>query len=375
MKNKNYLDYNATSPFSESVISFLGKGDFPFANPASLHSFGQESRKLINSSMEEIYRIFSMSEKNFELVFHSGSTEGINLAFNDLRDGDRFYYCQGDHPATLSLAQALRERGVICETLPIDSNGNLLLEEAIEQINSKSSNGMAYINYLCVHNETGVFWPLKIASALKKATNAIVHVDATQLPGKVYAWEELNHELDGYIFSSHKFGGLKGSGFSFIKKGSPIKALFKGGGQQKSLRGGTENPMAAHCAALALQDLRKVDLKKIENMRDQIESAISERKDIEIIGAKSLAGRAVNTSNFVLESTKADIALIQFDMAGLAVSSGSACSAGSVEPSKVLMEMGLGERARNGIRISLGPRNLEDQEYILKTFRTVMEKL
>jgi len=373
LKNKNYLDYNATSPFSKSVISFLGKGDFPFANPASLHSFGQESRKLINCAKDSIFKSFSLSEKAYDLIFHSGSTEGINLAFNGLEAGDRFFYCAGDHPATLSLVDTLNERSIECVKLPINKNGDLKLDETIELIRSKD--GKAYVNFLCVHNETGVYWPLQLAQTIKEATGAYVHVDATQLPGKIYAWDELNKTLDGYIFSAHKFGGLKGSGFSFIKKDFPIKALFKGGGQQNSMRGGTENPIAAHCAWLALKDIKNWDLKGIEALRDSLEKVVEGRENVEIIGKNSFAGRALNTSNFVLKDTKADISLIQFDMAGLAVSSGSACSAGSVEPSRALLEMGLGERSKNGIRVSLGHENLERAEEILECFKKVMERL
>lgn len=355
----------------------MEKGDFPFANPASLHASGQASRKLINQARETIYKTFSLKEKNFDLFFHSGSTEGIRTFFERLTKEDCFFYCLSDHAAVLALAQDLESKGISTQALAIDHNGDLEVETAIEMIKSyeSNSNGRAYLNFLALHNETGVYWPFSIAEQLKEQTNVYIHVDATQVPGKVVDWNKLSTKLDAYTFSGHKFGAFKGIGFSFVKKDFGLVPLMKGGGQQGGIRGGTENTVSIHTIALALGDVLKADISSIQKMRDELEEVVRQNQNAMVVGEQSKYGRGVNTLNFVLKSKKADISLIQFDMAGLDVSSGSACSAGSVEPSKTLMEMGLQEYAKNGIRVSIGTENLSERDAILSKFKQVLKKL
>lgn len=377
MKNRFYLDYNATSPFSTSFKSYLEKGDFPFANPASIHTSGKFSRKCLNQVEDFLFNLFDLAASEYHLVFHSGATEGIRSFFEAAQEGDAMFYCESDHPATISSAKALKERGV--ETIPmsISSSGDFELEHNIELIKSwKTKNkGRAFANFLYVHNETGVRWSLEDALSLKEKADCYVHVDSTQSPGKIINWDRLSTGLDAYTYSAHKFGAMKGIGFSFVRKAFPFKPLMKGGAQQSGLRGGTENVLGAISIKLALEDIQGLDLSAIEVLRNKLEQLVLNREDAIVVGKDSKYGRAVNTLNFIIKSKKADISLIQFDMAGLDISSGSACSAGSVEPSNTLISMGLRDYAKNGLRVSLGQCNIGHEKEILKKFEQVIKRL
>ncbi|MCO4754751.1 MAG: aminotransferase class V-fold PLP-dependent enzyme [Bacteriovoracaceae bacterium] len=377
MKTRLYLDYNATSPLSLSFKSFLEKGDFPFANPASIHASGKSSRKIINEVESYLRSCFGLEESVYRLIFHSGATEGIRTFFESSTNKDAMFYCESDHPATLATARALARRGVHTQALAIEHDGNFKLSDSINQINEwKSKNeGRVFVNFLYLHNETGVKWSLEDALELKRQTGAFVHVDATQTPGKIPRWNSLVSELDCYTYSAHKFGALKGVGFSFVKVDYPYTPILEGGAQQSGLRGGTENPLGALSVKLALEDIEKVDLTRIEALRDKLEAMVSKRDDTIIVGNKSVHGRSVNTLNFILKNKKADISLIQFDLAGIDLSSGSACSAGSVEPSRTLELMGLSEYAKNGLRLSLGFDSLTQENEILTRFEIVLNRL
>lgn len=383
MKERIYLDYNSTSPFSNKLInklkSDLEKGDFAFANPSSMHESGKRARKEINQARAFIGKLFGLNEDQFSLVFNSGSTESIRTFFEAAKPGDGAFFCQSDHPAVHSAIELLRSRGIYCEAMPIDADGNLDVEAAIVAIKKfkRDGGGDVFLNYLTLHNETGVHWPLSDALAIKKATGAFVHVDATQLPGKHPDWRKLEQGLDAYTFSGHKFGSLKGIGFSFWRNNFKYVPLMKGGGQQGAARGGTENALGIVSIKVALQELDEHDpyLLDIKKLRDELEEIIKDDPRFIIVGAKAKHGRGVNTLNFLIKAKKADIALIQFDMAGLEVSSGSACSAGSVEPSKTLVAMGFKDYAKNGIRVSLGSANLEKAQEIKSRFSNIVSKL
>lgn len=376
MSNRIYLDYNSTSPFSKRLTSYLGKGDFPFANPSSTHSSGKRSRKVVNQTISFLFETFGLDESEYRLVFHSGSTEGIKTFFESAGANDGVFYCKSDHAAMDATAKELSNSGIYCETMEIDANGDLEVEKAVEKLKTfkDSSAADAFVNFLALNNETGVYWPLSLAEKIKRETGARIHVDATQLPGKIEGWNKLSPLLDVYTFSGHKFGSLKGIGFSFVRRDFPYKALIPGGGQQRGARGGTENALGVLSLRLALEDLLEADLAAVRRLRDDLQSLVLRREDALVSGISS-RGRSLNTLNFVLKNKKADISLIQFDLAGLDVSSGSACSSGSVEPSPVLTAMGFGVLAKNGIRISLGPESPKQAQEIKEKFQSVLSRL
>lgn len=379
MNNQIYLDYNATSPLSKSVKEFLAQGDFSFANPSSTHSLGKLARKSVNRTRRFLYDLFSLSESEHKLFFHSGATEGIRSFFETANAGDGYIYSQADHPVAHAMAKLLSERGCVVALLAVDQDGALDLQGSLATIQklrtSLKKDAKIFINFTPLNSETGVLWPMELALELKHQTGAYVHVDATQVPGRVPNWDTIEKELDGITFSGHKFGAIKGIGFTFLRNGFPFKSLLVGGNQQDSLRSGTENTLGVSAMELALTDLRHLDIGKISGLRDRIESALLSNDNIQIVGAGAKYGRAANTCAFIHKKIKADVLQMHFDLAGLALSPGSACSSGSLNPSNSLVAMGLDQYALNLLRLSLGPENLDNEEEILRRIQGLVSSL
>ena len=365
--NRIYLDYNSTSPLAKSVIDYLAKGDFSFQNPASIHQGGKSALKDLNQTRDEIFHTFHIDPNQFELIFHSGATEFINTFFQ-FDDDDLFIYSPADHKATLEQAYKTKSS----YQMKLDHNGDFNLEDlklVINEHKEKFPMSKILVNYLWVHNETGVIWPLELIQEFK-TDNVYVHVDAVQSVGKIEGWERPQCG-DVLTYSAHKFGALKGIGFIFIKKDTPITALIRGGNQQNKRRAGTENVMGAKTISLAIKDV-KFD-KKIAELRDEIENLLKTKNHIEVIGSGAKYGRNNNTLNFIDKNNKADLNLIKFDMQGIDLSSGSACTAGALEPSHTLCSYGFEEYAKNGIRVSLGANSIADKAEILKKFKQIFE--
>lgn len=225
-------------------------------------------------------------------------------------------------------------------------------------------------HHLWVHNETGFISSLSELDQFKKISDLYIHVDSVQAPGKIENWQDLS-QGDIWSFSGHKFGALKGTGFTLMKKSIPFHPLFTGGAQQGNLRSGTENPMAAHALALALTDMEKVDVKatrvKVDKIRDEFRSLLKGKG--EILFEKEMAS---NTIYFYFNSLTSDLGLALFDTNGLMISAGSACSSGSAKESKLLLSMGLKDVARNGLRISFP---LHDKEIQINSFTEKLSKI
>jgi cysteine desulfurase len=239
-----------------------------------------------------------------------------------------------------------------CE-LRINAQGELLLEESIEAIKTFKSKNIL-LNFTWVHNETGVVWPLALAQTLKERTGALIHVDAPQTIGKIKDWHQLSSELDMYSFSSHKCGALKSHGWSFVKKKS-LSPLMLGGGQQQRLRSGTENTMAAMALMLALDELQQ-NWKPEASLRLMQEIRLFLDHSLGGLGTRVCAqARELNTNTalFYFHSLPSDQTLPLFDLAGLELSSGAACSSGAAKENHVLKALGHSAYAKNALRLSL----------------------
>jgi cysteine desulfurase len=356
-----YLDYNATSPFAKKVLDFISGGDLPFANPASIHSSGKSNRKIINETTSFVKDLFSLHDHH--LLFHSGATEFINSLFYGLDESWGLAYFPSDHPCVVEAAKLASSKGVTLLELGLDENGDFnqdLVESTIEHFTQKTGKKVL-LNYTYVHNETGVIWPLKYALEIKQKTGCYVHVDAVQSVGKIRAYNQVLPQLDYYTYSTHKFGSLKGMGMSFIKPDVPFSPLLRGGSQQSGLRAGTENTLGVYSIQLALEQLREDEnfdqaLAFKEKLESMLETVLSDKG--EIVAANCRYGRSYNTSNFILYNKKADVSLIHFDMNGMDVSSGSACSVGSLTSSPTLVAMG-SKYPQNSIRLSWGQESLK----------------
>ncbi|MBL7666036.1 MAG: aminotransferase class V-fold PLP-dependent enzyme [Bacteriovoracaceae bacterium] len=349
-----YLDYNATSPLANSVKSYLTRGDFLFANPSSPHSSGKSARKQINQTKEFLQDFFSIKHP---VLFHSGATESINLCIKGFAAKNKkihFFYFLSDHAAVTGNVAWLKSRGHETTALKIDQNGNFDLDEVIQTI--KKSTLPTLLNFTWVHNETGVEWKLETAAEIKRQTQCYVHVDAVQSVAKIKNYQKLLADLDFYTYSGHKFGSLKGVGFSFVKELEAFNPIFHGGGQQQGQRSGTENPMGVYTLQLALTERQSTyqydeNLKAKKQFEAQLKAVFGEA--IEIVGEKGT--RNSNTSNIIFKKHKADVLLTALDLAGIEVSSGSACSSGNLKRSETLLAMGYEQEADRGLRFSFAP--------------------
>ena len=370
MNNRIYLDYNSTSPLAKSVIDFLAKGDFPFANPASIHKSGKKSRKLINQVTNQIFKSFGLDSKVYDLIYHSGATEFINTFFQFEKD-DAYIYSPADHKAALMQGEKCR----YSYPMLLDENGLINyvhLKELIRKHLDEHLSSRVMINFQWVNSETGIIQELnKIAKF--KAPNVYIHVDAVQTPGKINKWNQLNDYVDAFSYSAHKFGALKGIGFSFCKVGFPLNPLILGGDQQAKLRAGTENPLGVLSIGMALEELKDYPFEEVKTLKKEIADLILSNPNLELVGQLDFTN--ANTICFIDKNNRADGNLIKFDMQGLDISSGSACTAGSVEPSPTLQALGHSDYAKNGLRISLGPDNLIQKQELMEKLSKIIKSL
>lgn len=373
MKQRLYLDYNATAPYAESVRNYLRAGEYFEGNPSSTHRSGKDAKQALINAQEAIERHFSKMPEH-KLFFHSGASEGISTFFY-LSPADVMAYFESDHPAVHAMAQMCEKKGATVIKLPLCETG-LFDEQKIIEALTPYRDKKIYLNYTYVHNETGIIWPLEQAVRLKQKLECFIHVDCAQAIGKIESWSELRADLDFYTFSSHKFGALKGSGFSFVKQDFPFRALIPGGGQQGGTRGGTQNVLGVIANSLALDEVtRKQNIKASQDLRDKIESLFeSSVKDDGFIVLKDQI-RAVNTTLLCFKKHKGDFLQIKFDMQGVDVSYGSACSSGSQKGSDTMRALGMADWERNIIRLSFGPNAWEQEKEILAKLSAVFKSL
>lgn len=356
-----YLDYNATSPLSQSVLNWLRSGDILFANPSSQHTDGKSARKTINEARGILFKTFNKSELSTKLFFHSGATEAFHTfaySFSEYArlHGKELLICSSkiDHPAVTSLSDKYYGPHVKHFDLLRDDSLNYLHEENFNLLKDKKDDNPDLIilyHHLWVHNETGQVSSLEELNLFKNIPDLSIHVDAVQAPGKIMNWQNLSHG-DIWTFSGHKFGALKGIGFTFFKNEIEFHPLIMGGSQQSNHRAGTENIHGVKSISLSINDLLKVNISHTATLRDRLCLFLKE----ELINIGNLIEGPVMASNtiyFYLNDYPSDIALALFDVHGLEISAGSACSSGASKPSAVLVQKGLIDAAKNGLRISL----------------------
>jgi cysteine desulfurase len=372
-KDRIYLDFNATSPFSSSVCKLLrDKGDSLFGNPSALHHTGKFANRFMRETRDYLYDLFS-TKANYKIVFHSGATEGINFFFRSLifkfyTEGVRplFLFSKVDHSASYNLKPLLESLGFPVYHFSVDSNGRFdmeEIEEAICKYGARQGECPAVMNYLFVNNETGVTWPLEKAVYLREKYKVIVHVDAVQSIGKIDNWNRLPL-LDCYTYSCHKFGSLKGVGFSFLQHSLKLSPFLYGGGQQEGLRSGTENILGIYSVKLALEDLlSKSNFSHARQCKQLFLDSLKQLEHIKIIG-EHLQEDAVNTVMITVKNGDTNTLLTAFDMAQIDVSSGSACAAGISLPNRILLNMGYSsEVAKSSLRFSWAPFDYSHEQW------------
>jgi cysteine desulfurase len=358
-----YLDHNASAPLLDEARRAMLAALEIDANPSSIHAEGRRARALIEDARRSVAKLCNARPEH--VVFTSGATEAANMLLTPewtmgrapLRMS-RLYVSAADHPCILGGGRFPADR---VETVPVDENGLIDLA-ALEAALGKhdSSEGMPLVAIHAVNNETGVIQPVDRIAKLVKAAGGMFVCDAVQAAGRI-SIDISEGYGDFLILSSHKIGGPKGIG-AFVGRSDLVmpRQLISGGGQEKGHRGGTENVAAiagfgaaARCAAEGLGRIGE-----IAQLRDRFEAAILEILPETTIYGKQ-APRVANTIYFGVPGIKAETLQIALDLAGIAVSAGSACSSGKVGESHVLQAMGFAGRG-GAIRVSIGPGTSEE---------------
>ena len=349
-----YLDYNATAPVKPAVVDAVAETMLLAGNPSSVHGFGRDVRKRIEDAREQIAALLGCAPP--ELVFTAGGTEANNTALRGA--GRRALIVSAiEHPAILRTAEAVADDLVV---LPVDGDGVLDLGALDAALAAHGS--CALVSVMLANNETGVIQPVAEIAARAQAAGALVHCDAVQAPGRVpVSFAALG--VDMMSIAAHKFAGPKGIGALVVRSGLDIAPLVTGGGQERGLRGGTENAAGiagfGTAAQLAADDLARAGA--LRAMRDGMEARLREAEPGVVIFSAG-APRLPNTSCLTMPGVQSETQVMGLDLAGVAVSAGSACSSGKVEASHVLRALGASDAVGGcAIRVSMGWATTEDE--------------
>ena len=379
MTQRVYLDWNASAPIRVEARDALAAALDLSGNPSSVHGEGRAARALVEQAREEVAALVSADPRN--VIFTSGGTEANALALTpfiesgtEKRPFDRLLVSAIEHP---SVRAGGRFAAGKVEEIPVRGNGAVDLV-ALERM--LAGGGRALVSIMAANNETGVIQPVADATAIVHRHGGLLHVDAVQAAGRMLL--DINAlGADLMTLSAHKFGGAKGAG-ALIKRDDALHfpdSLIKGGGQERGSRAGTENVAAIAAfgaAATAVKAGLAAEVRHMAALREQSEAGLRAlTPDAVIFGAE--AERLPNTTLVAMPGGKAETLVIGFDLDGIAVSSGSACSSGKVAPSHVLAAMGVpAELARGAIRVSTGPATTEaDIERLLIVWQKLVKSL
>jgi cysteine desulfurase len=354
-----YFDNAATTPMRPEVVQAMA----PFftevcGNPSSLHMSGQRARRAMEEARQTVAAALGAHSK--EIFFTSGGTESNNLAIRgvaqSMRDRGRHIITSAiEHHAVLNVCQALEKDGFDVTYLPVDRFGVLDLDALRDNIRSDT----VLVSIMLANNEVGTIQPLSQVADMTRAKGILLHTDACQAVGKMVVNVD-NLGVDLLSLAGHKFYGPKGQGALYLRKGTEIMPLIQGGHQERLLRPGTENVPGivglATAIRLATEDL-PAESARVGGLRDRLEQSIGARvSDVSFNGQRDL--RVPNIANISFVSVEGESLLLALDMRGISVSTGSACNAGSTEPSHVLRAMGLDrDLAQGSLRFSLGRQN------------------
>lgn len=374
-----YLDNNATTRTDPEVVAkmlpFFGQ---EFGNASSSHGFGVEVSAAVREARRAVQALLGAAYDH-EIVFTSGGTESDNAAIMAglaAREGrDEIVTTAVEHPAILSLVEHLQNtRGITVHLIGVDAHGRIDLDAFRAAVGPKT----AVVSAMWANNETGTLFPVEELARIAHEAGALFHTDAVQAVGKIPIDLKAT-QIDFLSLSAHKLHGPKGIGALYVRKGTKFAPFIRGGHQERARRGGTENTpgiiglgAAAELARQRLQD----DAAHIAALRDRLERGIMER-----IGQCRISGdvdnRLVNTSNIAFSDIEGEAVLTHLDRAGVAASTGSACTAGSTEPSHVLRAMNVPEEALHGaIRFSFSRENTtEEVDNVLETLPGIVAKL
>ena len=337
-----YLDYNATTPIRPEILSLVAKAMGEVGNSSSVHRFGQAARKYIEDARAQVASLCHVTPE--QVIFTSGATESNNTILHGYRD-QSVLISAIEHPAIIQSAPHAVH-------IPVTPDGLVDIEAYKKLLAEKSP---ALVSIMTVNSETGVIQPIKELAQLAHDAGALFHTDAVQAAGRI----EINMDdmgVDYMSLSAHKMAGPQGVGAIVVRKGLETPKLMHGGGQEKNCRAGTHNTAGIAGMGLAAEIAKNnIDTyADIQKLRDHLEAEIKKISNKAVIYGEN-APRVGNTCNVGLPGVPAQTQMMQLDLEGIAVSSGSACSSGSFKPSHVLTAMGLSEtQAKSALRISIG---------------------
>jgi cysteine desulfurase len=374
-----YLDHNATTPLDPQVADRVAQAMRDvWGNASSVHHFGQQAKAALDEARGAVAALIGAEAS--EVVFTAGGTESDNLAIRGaaeaLEPSGRKHLVTSaiEHEAVLNTVKSLAKRGWRVTTVPVDAGGVV----SIDRLRDALSDDTALVSVMHANNEIGTIQPIAELAAIAHERGALFHTDAVQSAGKI-AIDVKTLGVDLLTIAGHKFYGPKGTGALWLRRGVRLVAPITGGKQERNRRAGTENVpalvglgVAANVAARKFAD----EGPRLSALRDRLEAGIlATIPGTDRNGAAS--PRVPNTANISIDRVEAESLLIGLDLAGIAVSSGSACSSGTLEPSHVLKAMGLPHaRTLGSIRFSLGASNTDaDIDRVLEVLPPLVEKL
>ncbi|WP_456273930.1 cysteine desulfurase family protein [Bacillus sp. AK031] len=358
-----YLDHAATSPMDHRVVDVMTdamKGIY--GNPSSIHSSGREARHKLDSARMEAAK--SIGAHFNEIIFTSGGTEADNLAISGTahalkHKGKHIITSAIEHHAVLHTCGQLEKEGFDVTYLPVDENGAVSLKDVEAALREDT----ILVSIMYGNNEVGTIQPISEIGELLRSRNILLHTDAVQAYG-MKKIDVQTEKIDLLSVSAHKINGPKGTGFLYVRKDVPLEAKIFGGEQERKRRAGTENlpSLIGMAEAIKLsQEEMEEKTAKYTHLKNKLIEILKEEK-IEFYSNGTLEDTLPHIVNLSFPGTDVESMLVNLDLAGIAVSSGSACTAGSIEPSHVLLAMYCkdSERLRNSIRFSFGINNTEE---------------
>jgi cysteine desulfurase len=370
-----YLDNNASTPVLPEVLEAM----LPYfsehaGNASSIHHHGQETRAAVERARESVAALQGCRAS--EIVFTSGGTEADNLAiFGLVRPGDHVISSTIEHHAVLNSCKQLEALGCEVTYIPVDGRGLIDPGDVRRALRPNTR----LITIILANNETGVLQPVQEIGKIAAEADVYFHTDGVQAVGKIPI-DVRNLGCDLLSLSGHKIHAPQGVGALYVRKGTLLQPMLHGGRHERSRRAGTENVPGivglGKAAELAMEAFQRGDDKKVAAMRDHLEQTIL--REVEATGVNGAgAPRVPNTTNIYFDYIEGEALVIALDLKGLAVSTGAACSSGALEPSHVLMAMGMSpDRARASLRFSLGKQNTpEDVDFALSLVSRTVARL
>jgi cysteine desulfurase len=354
-----YFDHNATTPVAPEVrdaIVLCLEGSY--GNASSIHGFGQDAKARVERARRQVAALLNCTPA--EIVFTSGGTEADNLAIlgtvrTSPRSRNHVITSSIEHPAVLNTCQELEKGGVEVSYVGVGSEGIVSPDDVRAALKPHTE----LISIMHANNELGTVQPVAQISEIAREAGVVFHSDGVQSTGKIPTeMEELGVDL--FSLSAHKFYGPKGAGALYVRKGTQLEQIQHGGRHERGYRAGTQNVPGivglGEAAALARKKM-PTESGRLTEIRDRFESSILERIESATVNG-SATDRVPNTANIRFDGLEGEALVIALDLKGMAVSSGAACSSGAVEPSHVLIAIGLSaDQARSSIRFSLGQQN------------------